>query len=142
MKVSDTFLTRSNYFQVFIVSSSFLICFFRAEHRNEAKPLYPKLLTNADSINSNEHNGYPDTSALLLKDILLDNHHDDNLLPSKQHNYPTQAKNSTPINSHQKQHNFNEHKPDQHRQQTTSDKDSNGVVFLLNANEQLTVKKI
>jgi hypothetical protein len=108
---------------------------FSAQYRIEVKPIYPDLSSNVDDNNSNEQNEYLTPSAPLFEDVQLDNH------PSNQHNNPIQSKISTPIISHQQQHNLNEHVLDKNNQQNTSDTNSNGVVLLLNANEHLTVNQ-
>jgi len=103
------------------------------------KPIYPDLSSNVYDNNSNEQNEYFTASVPVFEDVQLDNHHVHNISPSDQHNYLKQSKIPTPNISHQQPFNLNVHAFDKNYQPNTSDTNSNGVVHLLNGNEQLTV---
>jgi hypothetical protein len=107
-----------------------------------AKPIYPDLSSSVSKKNTNESNQYINASAPVLEDTRSHNYSKHKNSRSNQQKPSTQSKFSTPINSQltEQRHDSEEDVFDENREQNTSTIDSNGVVFLLDANEHLTVR--
>ena len=105
---------------------------FSAERQPSAKPIYPDLSSDAFHDNSKKQYRNLNPSAPNFEDIQLDRNNQPTASPSVQ-------RKSTKAPHMNREHPADENVFDGNRQGSTADNESDGVVYLLNATEQLTV---
>lgn len=108
---------------------------FSAEQQSTAKPIYPDLSSDTLQMNLNKRNRQPNPSAPKFEDIQLDQ----NVQPTAS---PSVQRKSTKTHPMKQEHLANENMFDENRRGSTTENESNGVVFLLDGIEQLRVRPL
>lgn len=114
-------------------TSSLHECLFRAERGSSAKPIYPDLSSHAVENNFDKQNRRPNPSAPIFEDIR-------NNQENKPAASPSAQRKSTKPQDMNARYSDDQHMFDANKRGSQSEKESNGVVFLLNGAEQLSVR--